>query len=106
LNNAVTSSLIMVDGYDHIVYTGVNLEVAMIRAGIKEMRKNLTKYLESVQKGEEVIITKRDEPIAKIVPIPTKQPKTLANREQLRSLIKPQGKPLSQVVSENREERL
>ncbi len=78
----------------------------MIRTGIKEMRKNLTKYLESVQKGEEIIITKRDEPIAKIVPIPTKQPKALSSREQLRNLIKPQGAPLSQVVSENREERI
>lgn len=89
-----------------MVYTSVNLEVVMIRTGIKEMRKNLTKYLESVQKGEEVIITKRDEPIAKIVPIPVKQPKTLSSREQLRKLIKPTGTPLSQIISENREERL
>ncbi|MBE0447557.1 MAG: type II toxin-antitoxin system prevent-host-death family antitoxin [Actinobacteria bacterium] len=78
----------------------------MIKAGIKEIRKNLTKYLESVQKGEEIIITKRDEPIAKIVPIRTKQAKTLSSREQLRKLIKPQGTLLSQVVVENREERL
>lgn len=78
----------------------------MIRTGIKEMRKNLTKYLESVQRGEEVIITKRDEPIAKIVPIRPKQAKTLSSREQLRNLIRPQGTPLSKVVTDNREERL
>jgi prevent-host-death family protein len=88
------------------VYTGVNQEVTMIRTGIKEIRKNLTKYLESVQRGEEIIITKRDEPIAKIVPIRPKQARALSSREQLRSLIKPQGTPLSQVVAENREERL
>ncbi|MDP2212206.1 MAG: type II toxin-antitoxin system prevent-host-death family antitoxin [Candidatus Aquicultor sp.] len=78
----------------------------MIRTGIKEMRKNLSKYLESVQNGEEVIITKRDEPIAKIVPMVAKKAKPLSSREELRNLIKSKGKPLSQVVTADREERL
>lgn len=78
----------------------------MIRIGTKEMRKNLSKYLESVRHGEEVIITKRDEPIARIVPIAAKKAKPLSSREALRNLIKPKGKPLSQVITADREERL
>ncbi|MDI6816796.1 MAG: type II toxin-antitoxin system prevent-host-death family antitoxin [Actinomycetota bacterium] len=78
----------------------------MIRTGIKEMRKNFSKYLESVQNGEEVIITKRDEPIAKIVPIAAKKAKPLSSREELRNLIKSKGRPLSQIIIADREERL
>jgi len=39
----------------------------MIRAGIKETKNNLSRYLEHVKAGEEVIITDRGRPVARIV---------------------------------------
>ncbi|MCG2775564.1 MAG: type II toxin-antitoxin system prevent-host-death family antitoxin [Desulfobacterales bacterium] len=77
----------------------------MIKTGIKEMRKNFSEYINRVQKGEEVIITKRDEPVAKLVPVEKKIPRTLKTHKELRKAIKPMGKPLSEVILESREER-
>ncbi|MBE9547543.1 MAG: type II toxin-antitoxin system Phd/YefM family antitoxin [Proteobacteria bacterium] len=76
-----------------------------MKKGIKEARKHFSEYINRVQEGEEIIITKRDEPVAKIVPIQNKGRKKLTNHQQLRDAIKPIGKPLSEVVCELREER-
>jgi len=77
----------------------------MIKTGIKEMRKSFSEYINRVQKCEEVIITKRDEPVAKLVPVEKKIPRTLKKKKKLRKAIKPMGKPLSEVILESREER-
>ena len=37
----------------------------MVTAGIKEARQHLTEYLAKVERGEEVIITRRNEPVAR-----------------------------------------
>ncbi|MBW2610400.1 MAG: type II toxin-antitoxin system Phd/YefM family antitoxin [Deltaproteobacteria bacterium] len=39
----------------------------MIKAGIKEIKNNLSRYLARVKIGEEVIITDRGKPVARIV---------------------------------------
>lgn len=78
----------------------------MIKTGVKQMRQNLTKYLRQVQQGQEIIITKRDEPIAKLVPMPKKSLKQLGAHDDLRGVIQASGKTLSQVVTEMREERV
>ena len=39
----------------------------MIQAGIKEIKNNLSRYLARVKDGEEVMITERGKPIARIV---------------------------------------
>ncbi len=77
----------------------------MIKTGIKETRKRLSEYINMVQKGEEIIITKRDEPVAKLVPVEKKSLRDLKSHKELRNAIKPKGKPLSQIVIESREER-
>ena len=77
----------------------------MIKTGIKETRKRLSEYISMVQKGEEIIITKRDEPVAKLVPVGKKSLRDLKSHKELRNAIKPKGKPLSQIVIESREER-
>lgn len=76
----------------------------MIKTGIKETRQNLTGFLNKVMKGEEIVITKRGEPIAKISPL-SKRPKgRLASHKALREALVPKGKPLSEIISELREE--
>ncbi len=78
----------------------------MVKAGVKEARRHLSEYLSRVKGGEEIIITKRDEPVAKLVPIQKKKRlKSLGSHKKLRDAIKPTGKPLSEIVCESREER-
>lgn len=77
----------------------------MMKTGIKEIRKSLSEYINRVQKGEEIIITKRDQPVAKLVPIEKTIPRTLKSHKKLRNAIKPMGKPLSEIIIESREER-
>jgi prevent-host-death family protein len=42
-----------------------------LRIGIREAKINLSKLLKNVQKGKEIILTDRDKPVGKIVPMPT-----------------------------------
>ena len=39
----------------------------MINAGIKEVKNNLSRYLARVKEGEEVLITERGRPVARII---------------------------------------
>lgn len=76
----------------------------MKTAGIKEARQHLTAFLARVQKGEEVIISKRNEPIAIIKPLKREVRRHLKSHKELRASILAKGKPLSKVVSESRKE--
>ncbi len=78
----------------------------MTKAGIKQVRQNLTKYLKQVERGGEVVITRRREPVARLVPVPRKSPVKLASHESLRALLRPRGAPLSRTVVDLREERV
>jgi prevent-host-death family protein len=40
-----------------------------MKAGIREVKNNLSRYLKYVKNGESVIITEHNKPIAKIVPL-------------------------------------
>lgn len=41
----------------------------MAEAGIRELRNHLSKYLDRVREGEEVVVTDRGTAIARVVPI-------------------------------------
>jgi len=75
----------------------------MVTAGIKEARQRFTEYLAKVERGEEVIITRRNEPVARITPVKAVTSGRLASRRDLRDSIAPKGKPLSQTVISSRE---
>ncbi len=76
----------------------------MTKAGIKEAREHFTEYLSKVEKGEEIVITKRAEPIAKITPIKKSVKRSLTSHKKLRSSIVPKGTSLSRIVMESRKE--
>lgn len=76
----------------------------MKTAGIKEARQHLTEYLALVEKGEEIVISKRNEPIAVIKPIKKKPRGHLKSHRELRESISSRGKPLSKIVTESRKE--
>ncbi len=70
----------------------------MLKTGVKEARQHFTELLVRVEKGEEVIITKRDEPIARIVAIRPKRAGELTSRKGLRESLRVKGAPLSETV--------
>ena len=74
----------------------------MIKTGIKEARQHFTEYLARVEKGEEIIITKRNEPIAKISSLKIKTGRSLSSRKALRETLRAKGKALSEVVTASR----
>jgi prevent-host-death family protein len=45
------------------------VEEAMIRVSISELKAKLSEYLEAVRVGEEVIVTDRGRPVARIAPV-------------------------------------
>ena len=45
----------------------------MKTAGVAEFKNHLSEYLAAVQNGEELEIRKRNTPLARVVPIPSRQ---------------------------------
>lgn len=41
----------------------------MRSVAVADLRQNLSKYLEAVEKGEELLVTERGRPIARIIPV-------------------------------------
>ena len=91
----------------------------MIHAGIKEVKNNLSQLLARVKAGEEILITKRGQPIARIVkenhgynsirealkPLIQKGLVTLPSRSIFKdhiSAVEVSGKPVSEMVIEDR----
>jgi prevent-host-death family protein len=78
----------------------------MKSAGIREARQNLSALLEEVAKGREVVITDRGRPVARLVPPRQDSAQAFKSHRRLRAGVKLAGKPLSETVSINREDRL
>lgn len=91
-----------------------------MRVGVKELRDRLTKYLRMVKAGEEIVVTDRGKPVAILSPIREhtsleEKIEELARkglvrlprgRLELPSLLKIEGRPLSQTVIEERRKGL
>lgn len=91
----------------------------MVNAGIKEVKNNLSRLLARVKAGEEILITKRGKPVARIVkenqgdksiraalePLIQRRLITLPSRSILKdriSAVETLGKPVSEIVIEDR----
>ena len=91
----------------------------MVNVGIKEVKNNLSRLLAQVEAGEEILITKRGRPIARIVkenhgdksirtaldPLVQSGLITLPSRSILKdniSEVEALGKPVSEMVIEDR----
>lgn len=73
----------------------------MNQVNIREARRRLTAIVESAQRGQKTIITRRGRQVAVVQPIEPK-PRPLPDLTAFRASLKPKGKPLSQVVIEQR----
>jgi prevent-host-death family protein len=95
-----------------------------MRLGLREANQRFSKAIKAVRAGKEVILTERGQPIAVIKPIKTKDALEVAMQAMVdEGFLKPasrkgptptphwrpvkvKGKPLSQTVIENREDRV
>ena len=49
--------------------------------GIREANQHLSRYIAAVERGEEVIITRRGQPVARLVPVTKKRQLTPEQKE-------------------------
>jgi prevent-host-death family protein len=75
----------------------------MVEINVKEARSNLSSILDRVEKGEEIILTRRGKRVARISNLDNK-PAPLKSLKQLRNKIRVKGKSLSQTVTDQRDE--
>lgn len=52
-----------------------------MRASITELKDHLSAYVQKVKRGEEIIITSHNKPLAKIVPL-SEEPENILSREE------------------------
>ena len=95
-----------------------------MEVGIREFKNRATEWVRRAEAGEEITITRRHQPVAKLVPRrPVKDltegaararmaelgiliPGAKPQRASRRRLVKIGGKPLSEMMIEDREDRL
>ena len=75
----------------------------MLEINVKEARSNLSSILDRVEKGEEIIITRRGKRVARISNLDN-NPSPLKSLKQFRNKISVKGKSLSQTVIDQRDE--
>lgn len=79
----------------------------MRSVSVREARAEIARLLEAVEAGEEVVITRRGDPVARLVGLEAKTgPEiTFPSRSGLRGSLPPSKRPSSVLVRELREER-
>lgn len=75
----------------------------MKTASVGEIQKNFTRVLSDITTGQEILITKRGTPVARIVPLSPQS--EIKWPDFYNQAVELQGKSMSQIVIENREER-
>lgn len=75
----------------------------MKTASVGEIQKNFSKVLNSIKNGEEITVTKRGEPVARIVSL---GPKDVIDWPDFQAeAVELQGEKLSDIVIESRDDR-
>ncbi len=78
----------------------------MKKAGIREARQNLSVLLEEVKKGREIIITDRGKPVARLVPERDESGTAFGSHKSVRKRMPQLDPPLSEGISDEREDRI
>ena len=76
--------------------------VLMEEISVKDARDNFKDLLDRVAMGEEVVIVRHGKPVARLLPPEPKRPR-LPSMAEFRKSIEYTGKPLSQIVIEERD---
>jgi prevent-host-death family protein len=94
----------------------------MVKIGLREANQHFSKYVKMIRYGKEVVLTDRGKPLAVIKPIHHKEiteeerikqledqgilKRTKKTKMPLHKLVTLEGKPLSEIIAEERGERL
>jgi prevent-host-death family protein len=77
----------------------------MEQVSVKDIRNNLREYLDRVEAGEEIVVTRRGKEIARIVP-PRREPKRFPDLTEFRKSIEIRGeRPLEALLKLREESR-
>ena len=89
--------------------------------GARELKMRLGSYLRQVQEGTTIVVTERGRPVAELRPVPVGKSEEEARLDELAALgvlhrgagalspyapVRLSGKPLSQTLLDDREDRL
>jgi prevent-host-death family protein len=87
------------------------------RVGVRELRQNLSVYLDRVKEGETLVVTEHGHPVAQLVPNPPERLSIVdrliaegritpakGNRRNLPPPPRIPGRPLSEILQEMRDE--
>ncbi len=90
-----------------------------VNVGVRELRQNLSKYLDRVKRGEAFVVTERGREVARLTPsggyssviakLVAERGATMPTGDLLETLGPPRrvdGPPSSEILDEQREERL
>ncbi len=93
----------------------MHVATSRLEVGIRDLKNGLSKYINRVEAGEEVIVTDRGRPVAKLSPIDAPEnrlaelvatglvrPPASSARHHPRTRIKPKGNVSSLVVEQRR----
>lgn len=75
----------------------------MKKVQVNEVREHLAKYLSDAEKGEEIIITKHNRPVARLVPVKS-DTSGFPDLSEHRKKLDVKRKPVSETVIDSRKE--
>lgn len=75
----------------------------MKKVQVNEVREHLAKYLAEAEMGEEIVITKHNRPVARLMPVRRKKSNFPDLREHRSKLIV-RGKPVSRDIIDSRKD--
>jgi prevent-host-death family protein len=83
----------------------VTLEVAMLTVNLAHAKAHLSEQIDKIENGEEVVITRRGRPAARLGPIePPKQPIDFKALEEFRKTQPPWPKSSAELIREMRDD--
>lgn len=79
----------------------------MQRVSVRETRQHISRLLDAVAAGEEIIIMRRGKPAARLLPPSEAKPVQIRfpDRSALRAMLPPVKLPASQLIRDIRDER-
>ena len=77
----------------------------MKTAGVREVRQSLSKLLRRVKRGEEIVISERNVPVARLVPVRPMARRPFPSHAALRAKFEHLHLNLTQAILDERDER-
>jgi len=79
----------------------------MRKINVRELRQHIGSLLDAVTAGEEIVITRRGNPVARLLKADTEKQDShrFPSRHELRAMLSPSKRPSTDLIREIRNER-